>query len=90
MHRTGGSIGTGLFVSIGNGLHQSGPAGLLLAFLWYCAMVALVNNGVAEMMVQYPVAGGFIRLAGQFVDDAWGFMAGWNCRFTARFSTRRL
>lgn len=25
-----------------------------------------------------PVSGGFIRLAGQWVDDAWGFMAGWN------------
>lgn len=45
-------------------------------------MVALINNCVAEMVVQYPVAGGFIRLAGQFVDDAWGFMAGWNCKST--------
>ena len=25
-----------------------------------------------------PVSGGFIRLAGEWVDDAWGFMAGWN------------
>ncbi|KAL6889094.1 amino acid permease/ SLC12A domain-containing protein [Trichoderma evansii] len=74
----GGSIGTGLFISISSGLHSGGPAGLLLAFLIYCFFVALVNNGMAEMVTQYPVAGGFIRLAGHFVDDAFGFMAGWN------------
>lgn len=33
---------------------------------------------MAEMMTQHPVSGGFIRLAGHFVDDAFGFMAGWN------------
>ncbi|KAI1452456.1 amino acid permease/ SLC12A domain-containing protein [Annulohypoxylon moriforme] len=74
----GGSIGTGLFVSIGNALNQSGPAGLLLAFILYCTMVGLVNNCMAEMITYFPVAGGFIRLAGHFVDEAFGFMAGWN------------
>ncbi|XEV01480.1 hypothetical protein FSHL1_006767 [Fusarium sambucinum] len=74
----GGSIGTGLFISIGSGLHSSGPAGLLLAFIFYCFFVGLVNNGMAEMMTQHPVAGGFISLAGHFVDDAFGFAAGWN------------
>ena len=28
-----------------------------------------------------PVSGGFIRLAGHWVDDALGFMAGWNFYF---------
>ena len=41
-------------------------------------MLALVNNGTAEMVTAFPVSGGFVRLAGHFVDDAWGFMAGWN------------
>ena len=44
-------------------------------------MLALVNNCVAEMTVMMPVSGGFIRLAGAWVDDAWGFMAGWNFFF---------
>ena len=69
---SGGSIGTGLFVSIGAGLNRGGPLGLLLAFLWYSFMVALVNNGMAEMVTLFPVACGFIRLAGEFVDDAFG------------------
>jgi amino acid transporter len=44
-------------------------------------MLALVNNSIAEMTVAYPVSGGFIRLAGEWVDDAFGFMAGWNFFF---------
>jgi yeast amino acid transporter len=38
----------------------------------------MINNCVAEMTTLMPVSGGFIRLAGEWVDDAWGFMAGWN------------
>ena len=41
-------------------------------------MLGLVNNGTAEMTTLMPVSGGFIRLAGAWVDDAFGFMAGWN------------
>lgn len=74
----GGSIGTALFVSIGTGLAKGGPASLLLAFSLYSLVVACVNNSVAEMTCLMPVSGGFIRLAGHWVDDALGFMAGWN------------
>ena len=38
----------------------------------------MINNCLAEMTVAYPVSGGFIRLAGHFVDDALGFAVGWN------------
>ncbi|KAG5950094.1 hypothetical protein E4U53_005494 [Claviceps sorghi] len=74
----GGSIGTALFVSIGLGLAKGGPGSLLLAFTLYSLVLACVNNSVAEMTVLMPVSGGFIRLAGHWVDDALGFMAGWN------------
>lgn len=74
----GGSIGTALFVSIGGGLYKGGPASLFLAYTIYPCILALVNNSVAEMTVHMPVSGGFIRLAGHWVDDAFGFMAGWN------------
>lgn len=74
----GGSIGTALFVSISTGLAHGGPGSLFLAYLIYACFLALVNNGIAEMTVLYPVSGGFVRLAGHFVDEAWGFMAGWN------------
>lgn len=74
----GGSIGTALFVSIGGGLAKGGPAGLFLAYTLYSGVLALVNNSIAEMSTYMPVSGGFIRLAGHWVDDALGFMAGWN------------
>ncbi|TKA83951.1 hypothetical protein B0A55_00184 [Friedmanniomyces simplex] len=67
----GGSIGTALF----------GPGSLFLAYLIYSCMLALVNNCMAEMTILMPVSGGFIRMAGHWVDDALGFMAGWNFFF---------
>jgi yeast amino acid transporter len=77
----GGSIGTALFVSIGGGLHAGGPGSLLIAYTLYSCVVAMVNNCMAEMAVLHPVSGGFIRMAGKWVDEAWGFMAGWNFFF---------
>lgn len=74
----GGSIGTALFVSIGTGLYNGGPGNLLIAYTIQSIMLALVNNSIAEMSTAYPVSGGFIRLAGKWVDEALGFMVGWN------------
>ncbi|KAJ5180695.1 hypothetical protein N7492_003905 [Penicillium capsulatum] len=74
----GGSIGTGLFVAIGGALHKGGPASLLLAVIIESMMLSMVNNCIAEMATYMPVSGGFISHAGKWVDDAWGFLAGWN------------
>jgi amino acid transporter len=74
----GGSIGTALFVSINSGLYHGGPGSLFIAYTLYSVMLALVNNCTAEMTIYMPVSGGFIRLAGKWVDEAFGFMAGWN------------
>jgi amino acid transporter len=74
----GGSIGTALFVSIGNGLIAGGPGSLFLAYTLYSLILGMVNNSIAEMTVYMPVAGGFVRLSGHWVDDALGFMVGWN------------
>lgn len=77
----GGTIGTALFVNIGNGLKDGGPLSLLLGWSLYSGLLALINNGITEMTVLHPVAGGFVRLAGKWVDSAFGFMAGWNFFF---------
>lgn len=74
----GGGIGTALFVSIGSGLYHGGPGSLLLAYFAQCIFLAMINNCLAEMTTEYPVSGGFIRLAGKWVDDALSFMVGWN------------
>ncbi|KAF2716304.1 AAT family amino acid transporter [Polychaeton citri CBS 116435] len=77
----GGSIGTALFVSIGSGLNKGGPGSLFLAYAIYSCMLALVNNCMAEMGTYMPVSGGFIRMSGKWVDEAFGFMAGINFYF---------
>lgn len=77
----GGSVGTALFVSIGNGLAAGGPGSLVIAYTIYSLILACINNCIAEMTVLQPVSGGFIRLAGKWVDDALGFMVGWNFFF---------
>lgn len=79
----GGSIGTALFISIGGALNKAGPGGMFIAYTSYSLMMALVNNCIAEMTVHMPVTGGFVRLAGKWVDDAFGFMAGWNFFYEA-------
>lgn len=82
----GSSIGTGLFVAIGTGLYRGGPVGLLLAFIFYSCIIGLVNNCMAEMSVYMPVSGGFVRLAGKWVDEALGFTAGFNFFFQQAFT----
>ncbi|KAH7376949.1 putative arginine permease [Plectosphaerella cucumerina] len=75
----GGGIGTALFVSIGGALYSAGPANLLLGFIVYNLFVlANITNSMAEMTTYMPISGGFIRLAGHWVDDALGFAGGWN------------
>ncbi|KAI0475083.1 amino acid permease/ SLC12A domain-containing protein [Xylariaceae sp. FL0804] len=74
----GGSIGTALFVSIGTGLAKGGPGSLLIGYTIYACMVAMVNNSMAEMATYMPIGGSFIRMAGKWVDEALGFLAGWN------------
>ena len=71
----GGSIGTALFVSIGGGLMAGGPGSLFLAYVIFCSLLATVNSSMADFM---PISGSFIRMAGKWVDEAFGFMAGWN------------
>lgn len=74
----GGSIGTALFVTIGTGLYKGGPGSLLISYFMYSCMMGLVNNCIAEMAVLMPISGSFVRMAGHWVDEAFGFVAGWN------------
>lgn len=57
----GGSIGTALFVSIGNGLLNGGPGSLFIAYALYSGVLGLVNNCMAEMAVFMPISGTVYR-----------------------------
>ena len=55
-----------------------GPGSLFIAFVFYSCVIGSINSGIAEMTVFMPVSGSFLRYAGVWVDEAFGFMAGWN------------
>ncbi|KAF2210558.1 hypothetical protein CERZMDRAFT_69221 [Cercospora zeae-maydis SCOH1-5] len=74
----GGTIGTALYVQIGRGLLNGGPASLFIAFSFWCSVVLAVTLCLAEMVTYLPISSPFIRFAGRYVDEAFGFAAGWN------------
>lgn len=74
----GGTIGTALYVQIGRGLLNGGPGSLFIAFSMWCSIVLCVTLCMAEMVTYLPISSPFIRFAGRYVDEAFGFAAGWN------------
>ncbi|KAI1206354.1 amino acid permease/ SLC12A domain-containing protein [Annulohypoxylon truncatum] len=75
----GGTIGTALYVQIGKGLLQGGPGSLFIAFSLWCAVILAITMSMAEMVTYLPISSPFaIRFAGRYVDEAFGFAAGWN------------
>ncbi|KAK7453496.1 Amino-acid permease inda1 [Stygiomarasmius scandens] len=75
MIAVGGSIGSGLFVGSGSALNFGGPAGVLIAWLIIGVMMI---NALGEMVILYPVSGGFYVLANRFIDPGFAFALGWN------------
>ncbi|WVQ80706.1 hypothetical protein IAT38_002811 [Cryptococcus sp. DSM 104549] len=73
-----GSIGSALFVSIGNPLTSAGPLGLLIGLIIWCIVVWASSNCLIEMTTLLPLDGGFVRFAGRFVDWSLGMAVGWN------------
>ncbi|ODQ77196.1 hypothetical protein BABINDRAFT_163704 [Babjeviella inositovora NRRL Y-12698] len=74
----GGSIGTGLFVTIATGLTRAGPLGLLIAVVFWTTVILALTSMVAEMVCYMPVASPFISMSGRVVDEAYEVTAGWN------------
>ncbi|KAJ0281730.1 hypothetical protein CBS470a_008129 [Colletotrichum nupharicola] len=60
------------------GLLNGGPASLFLAFSIWCTFILAVTLSMAEMVTYLPISSPFIRFAGRYVDEAFGFAAGWN------------
>lgn len=67
----GGSIGTGLFVTIGtNGLVNAGPLGLLLSYTFWTAVILMLTVSIAEMVCYLPIASPFLTMSGRVIDPA--------------------
>lgn len=73
-----GAIGTGLFIGSGQIISLAGPLSAVLAyaitgFNLYCIMQSL-----GEMATYLPVPGAIPVYAARYVDEALGFVLGWN------------
>ena len=74
----GGSIGTGIFLAMGDTLHQAGPGGALVAYGLIGVMVYFLITSLGEMATYMPICGSFSSYATKFIDPALGFALGWN------------
>ena len=70
----GGVIGTGLFLSTGNTIHQAGPLGTVLAYSIGAVIVYLVMLCLGELSVAMPFTGAFHVYARQYLGPATGFV----------------
>ena len=74
----GGSIGTGIFLAMGDTLNQAGPGGALVAYTLVGIMVYFLITSLGEMATYMPISGSFSTYATKFIDPALGFALGWN------------
>ena len=74
----GGAIGTGIFLAMGDTLHQAGVGGAFVAYGIIGVMVYFLCTSLGEMATYMPETGSFGAYATKFVDPALGFALGWN------------
>lgn len=70
-------FGTGLFLSSGGSLHTAGPVGLLLCYFIVGIVVLASQMCAAETACLMPVTFSYIKHAGFFTSESWGFAIGW-------------
>lgn len=73
----GGVIGTGLFLSIGYTIHETGPLGAIIAYLLGGSVVFLVMLSLGELAVHMPVSGSFSAYASRYLSPSTGYVIGW-------------
>ncbi|WP_446470714.1 amino acid permease [Xenorhabdus stockiae] len=76
----GGSIGTGLFLGVGQTIKIAGPA-VLLGYAIAGFFAFIIMRQLGEMIVEEPVAGSFSYFANKYWGNFAGFLSGWNYWF---------
>ncbi len=64
----GGTIGLGFATTTGEVLAISGPAGVLIAFAVVGVVAIVVNEGICEMIVLWPISNAMMEFVRAFVD----------------------
>lgn len=72
-----GVFGTGLFLSSGGSLYVAGPVGLLLCYIVIGIVVLASQMCATETACLMPVTFSYVKHAGYFTSDSFGFAVGW-------------
>ncbi|AOW30029.1 lysine/arginine permease [Candida albicans P60002] len=73
----GSTIGTGLFISTGHLLSQTGPVMSLISFLFVTTICFSVTQSLGEMATYIPVSGSFVQFITRWVSKSCGAANGW-------------
>ncbi|EEB08663.1 tryptophan permease [Schizosaccharomyces japonicus yFS275] len=74
----GSTIGFGFWLGTGNSLQKGGSCAVLLNYIIVGSIVLTTIFSLGELAANYPVPGGYLSLAGQFVDQSWCFAMHWS------------
>ncbi|PHH74617.1 hypothetical protein CDD82_4860 [Ophiocordyceps australis] len=78
----GGCVGTGIFISTGPALAQSGPVSLLLAYAFVGLVTYSIMVSLGEMCSFMPITGCFTTYATRLLSPSAGFSMGWTYFFS--------
>lgn len=78
----GGAIGTGLFLSSGEVIADTGPIGAVIAYLLGAVVAYMVMLCLGELAVHMPSSGAFGEYANAFIGPATGYTMSWLYWFT--------
>lgn len=78
----GGAIGTGLFLSSGEVIADTGPIGAIIAYLLGAAVAYMVMLCLGELAVHMPSSGAFGEYANAYIGPATGYTISWLYWFT--------
>ncbi|KAN0094549.1 Amino acid permease/ SLC12A domain containing protein, partial [Tylopilus felleus] len=73
-----GSIGTGLFLGLGQVLTITGPLGSLLIYLLVSSVAYATILSIGEMTAFAPISGSILLYVARWLDTALAFALGWN------------
>ncbi|KXG10861.1 Amino-acid permease RocC [Anoxybacillus sp. P3H1B] len=73
----GGVIGTGLFLGSGYTIHEAGPGGAIVAYLFGGFVMYLTMLCLGELAVSLPDAGSYQTYATKFISPSAGYVIGW-------------
>lgn len=74
----GGTIGTGLFLGIGNALAAYGPLSIFLGYTITGVFIYCMMQCLGEVVTWLPLPGAVPQICARYVEPACGFAVGWN------------